>query len=118
MGYFDARIFDTFTSTALLLLPILPANSDDIPVLNVEPVCRGIAEQASDPSERGGPDLTVAACIKSEQEVRGQLAKQWSTFTAADKDNCVREAKAGVELSYTDLLACLEMARDVREMKN
>ena len=108
----------TFVPTVLLLIPILPANSDDVPVLNVEPICRGIAEQASDPSERGGPDLTVATCIKSEQEVRDQWAKQWSTFTAADKENCVREAKAGVESSYTDLLACLEMARDVREMKN
>jgi hypothetical protein len=32
---------------------ILSARSDDIPSLDVQPVCRGIASQSADPSETG-----------------------------------------------------------------
>ena len=33
------------------------ARADDVPELNVDPVCRGIAQQALTPGEKGGPDL-------------------------------------------------------------
>jgi hypothetical protein len=53
-------------TTALLLAAIWPAYADDVPELNLEPVCRGIAQEAKDPGERGGPDLAYSACVKSE----------------------------------------------------
>jgi hypothetical protein len=99
-----------FTST-------LFAMSGDMPVLNVVPVCRGIAAQAANPTEKGGPDLDFKNCISSEQEVRDQLAKVWSTFQPADKGHCVRLAQTGGESSYTELITCLEMARDVRTLR-
>jgi len=92
------------------------AVSDDVPVLNVEPVCRGIAAQAENPTEKGGPDLTFKDCVTSEREVRNQLAKVWSEFAPADKGHCVRLAKTGGESSYTELITCLEIARDVRKL--
>lgn len=98
------------------LLSTLPAVSDDMPSLNVEPVCRGIAAQAANPTEKGGPDLSFRDCVSSEQEVRGQLAKVWSTFDSSDKGHCVRLSKTGGLSSYTELLTCLEMARDVRNL--
>jgi hypothetical protein len=101
--------------TALLTSTLL-AGSDDVPVLNVVPVCRGIAEQAANPTEKGGPDLDFKRCISSEQEVRDQLAKVWSTFQPPDKGHCVRLAQTGGESSYTELMTCLEMARDVRNL--
>jgi hypothetical protein len=101
--------------TALVTSTFL-AVSDDMPVLNVEPVCRGIAAQAMNPTEKGGPDLTFNDCISSEKEVRAELAKTWSTFAASDKGHCVREATMGGESSYTELITCLEMARDVRKL--
>jgi len=55
-------------------------------------------------------------CVDSEQVVRAELAKQWSTFAPADKTSCVNESRMGGESSYTELLTCLEMARDVRNM--
>lgn len=101
---------------AALLTSTLLAVADDVPVLNVDPVCRGIALQAANPTEKGGPDLTFKECVASEQEVRDQLGKVWSTFGAADKGHCVRLANTGGELSYTELITCLEMARDVRKL--
>jgi len=47
---------------------------------------------------------------------RDELKKQWSTFTTADKADCVALAKTGGESSYTELITCMEMARDVRQL--
>lgn len=92
------------------------AMSDDMPDIDVGPVCREIASQAANPSEKGGPDLTLKDCLTSEQDVRKQLAKVWSTFAAEDKGHCVRLARTGGELSYTELITCLEMATEVRRL--
>jgi hypothetical protein len=91
--------------TAMLASTLL-AVSDDVPVLNIVPVCRGIASQAANPTEKGGPDLDFKNCTSSEQEVRVQLAKVWSTFQPADKGHCIRLAQSrwGVELHGTDNL--------------
>ena len=98
---------------AHLLLPI----SDSVPKLNVEQVCQGIAQQ-------GGVsfhDTDVAEekknCLDSEQAIRDELVKQWSSFASDDKTHCTNESTMGGESSYTELLTCLEMARDVRAMR-
>jgi hypothetical protein len=55
------RVMPIASVTAVVLLSaVWPARSQSIPNLNVEPVCRGIAQQAADPSETGGPDLKFA----------------------------------------------------------
>jgi hypothetical protein len=105
----SSALIALFTSTLL-------AVSDEVPVLNVQPVCRGIAVQAANPTETGGPDLSFKQCVTSEQEVRGQLAKVWSTFSPGDKGHCVRLSNTGGLSSYTELITCLEMARDVRKL--
>ncbi len=97
---------------AHMLTPI----SDGVPTFNVEPVCRGIAIQGGT-SYR---DTTVAKakqdCLDSERETREQIVKQWSTFSAVDRRHCIDEATMGGNSSYTELLTCLEMARDVRKL--
>ena len=91
------------------------ARADDVPELNVDPVCRGIAQQALTPGEKGGPDLAFSQCVSSEQAVRQQLVGEWSTFKAAEKTNCVASEQSALP-SYTGLISCLEMARDVRQL--
>jgi hypothetical protein len=97
---------------AHMLTPV----ADSVPNFNVEPVCRGIAIQGGTSSA----DTTVAKskqdCLNSESETRDQLVKQWSTFSAIDRRHCVDEATMGGDSSYTELLTCLEMARDVRKL--
>jgi len=90
------------------------ARSDDIPTLDVNPVCHGIAIQGE--LEAGLQRTSFEQCVKSEQDTREQLKKDWSTFTTADKNDCVALAKTGGESSYTELITCMEMARDVRKL--
>jgi len=90
------------------------AKSDAIPTLDVNPVCRGIAMQGE--LEVGLQQTSFKQCVESEQSVREDLKKEWSTFSIADKSHCVALAKTGGESSYTELLTCMEMARDVRKL--
>jgi hypothetical protein len=90
------------------------ARSDDIPTLDVNPVCRGIAQQGE--LEAGLQQTSFEQCVQSEQATRDEIKKEWSTFTTADKTDCVALAKTGGESSYTELITCMEMARDVRQL--
>ena len=107
----------TFVATVLaaVCLSGLSARSDDIPTLDVNPVCHGIAMQGE--LEAGLQQTSFQQCVQSEQDVREQLKKEWSTFTTADKSHCVALAKTGGESSYTELITCMEMARDVRKLR-
>ena len=108
-GYFSPAI-----AIAMIVPAILSARSDDIPTLDVQPVCRGIASQSA--LEVGLQQTGFEQCVQSEQAVRDEIKKEWSTFSTADKTHCVALAKTGGESSYTELLTCMEMARDVRKL--
>jgi hypothetical protein len=110
------RAFRNFVATVLaaLCLSGLSARSDDIPTLDVNPVCHGIAMQGE--LEAGLQQTSFQQCVQSEQAVREDVKKEWSTFSTADKTHCVALAKTGGESSYTELLTCMEMARDVRKL--
>jgi hypothetical protein len=70
-----------------------------------------IAQQAANPSEKGGPDLASSQCVQSEQAMRQGL----STFLPTEKTNCIGEQMGGMA-SCTDLVSCLEMAKDARQL--
>ena len=81
------RIMTTIATAAVLAAAAAPARSQEIPNLNVDPVCRGIAQQASTVAEKGSPDVAFSQCIQSEQAVRQKLAGEWSTFSPNEKAN-------------------------------
>jgi hypothetical protein len=97
-----------------LMMPV----ADSVPTLNVEQVCQGIAEQGGTTFHDSAVGDEKKNCVDSEKAVRDQLVKEWSTFAAADKTACANESRTGGEASYTELLTCLEMARDVRAMNS
>ena len=99
---------------AHLTLPV----SDSVPVLNIQQVCQGIAQQGGVSFHDTDVTDEKKNCLDSEQAVRDQLVKQWSSFSASDKSDCTKESEMGGESSYTELLTCLEMARDVRNIHN
>ena len=105
-----------FLATVLtaLCLSALSARSDDIPTLDVNPVCHGIAMQGE--LEAGLQQTSFKQCVDSEQVVRDEIKKEWSSFSTADKTHCVALARTGGESSYTELITCMEMARDVRKL--
>ena|ERR1700730_2097910 len=99
---------------AHLLMPVV----DGVPVLNVDQVCQGIAQQGGVSFHDADIAEEKKNCLDSEQAVRDELSKQWASFAPADKVACTNESKMGGESSYTELLTCLEMARDVRNMRS
>jgi hypothetical protein len=105
-------------STTLLLSAVLAAWSDEVPVLDLQSVCRGIAQGAAGAGERGGPDLSFARCVRSEHAVRRKLAKEWPSYALADRQNCVAETTMGGLASYTNLFGCLQSATEARKMFN
>lgn len=108
------RLLITVPAAAMLLLATLPARSQQIPNLNLDPVCRGIAQQAATPGEIGGPDLSFRRCVKSEMAMRHRLARKWATYTRQEKTNCIGSETGGFA-SYTDLATCLQMAKRARQ---
>jgi hypothetical protein len=98
---------------AQLMMPV----ADSVPTLNVEQVCQGIAQQGGVTFHDPAIAQEKKDCLDSEQEIRDELVKKWSSFSAADKIACTNEARMGGDSSYTELLTCLEMARDVRAMR-
>jgi len=95
-----------------LITPVV----DSVPKLNVEQVCQGIAQQGGVSFHDADIAVEKKNCLDSDDAVRDQLTKQWSSFSSADKIACTREAEMGGDSSYTELLTCLEMARDIRTM--
>jgi len=93
------------TMTAGLAL----AAVDGVPNFNVEPSCRAAAQQAATPNY-------TSVCRNTEQKARDELERQWPQLNAADKAQCVPAVTAGGNPTYTELLTCLELARDVRQM--
>jgi len=98
---------------AQLLIPVV----DSVPTLNVEQVCTGIAQQGGVTFHDSAIAQEKKDCLDSEQAIRDELVKQWPSFNASDKVHCTNESRMGGDSSYTELLTCLEMARDVRTMR-
>jgi hypothetical protein len=98
-----------------LVVPV--AGGDGVPQLNVEQICKGIAEQGGVTFSDPAVDQGKTKCMDSENVIREQLVKQWSSFSADDRTHCVYGSVMGGDSSYTELLTCLEMARDVRALR-
>lgn len=94
---------------ALLMFGSAAASAQPVPTLNVEPTCNIPAEMAA-----LGRDKSV--CLRSENEARAALVKEWSSFPVADRGLCTQTATMGGTASYVELLTCLEMRRDARAL--
>jgi hypothetical protein len=103
-------------SIVLLLSGILVASAQEVPVLDLNPICRGIAQGAGRPGERGGPDLSFARCVRSEQATRKRLVRMWPKYAPGDRQHCVAETTMGGLASYTNLLGCIKSASEAQAM--
>ncbi len=103
--------------TLALVTQLTVTVADSVPQFNLEPVCRGIAQQGGlnlEPNQSVRNDYK--SCLSSEMAIRRQLVKQWSTFKASNKANCIDQSSAGGLASYTGLLTCLQMAEDASKL--
>ena len=92
-------------------LPLIMAAADTVPSFDIRPTCQGAAERAG--AGGRGPE----ACQNTELSARDQLAQNWNTFSAADRDRCVTLTTMTRMPSYVQVLVCLEMARDARNLR-
>ena len=87
------------------------AVADGVPSWDQTASCRAAASIAygQTPSER------LTSCLATEQRTREELNKNWSTFPAADRISCVKSLTFSP--TYTELVTCLEMRRDIKNMR-
>jgi hypothetical protein len=97
---FDAAV----VATSVLLV------AGAVPNLNVELHCHFVASKAE-------PVDAFEACMQVEMRTRDQLLAQWAQFSSAEKSYCLRRSTMGPEATYTELLTCLEVARDARLLR-
>ncbi len=98
-----------FPTPLALLLPLAFAVSDAVPRFNIEPSCKGGLDSP-------GLNERYSRCIAEENGARQQLEQTWSSWPAADRTQCSGTARMGAP-SYVELLTCLQMQKDARELK-
>ena len=101
-----------FMSLAVLSLAthLAVTVADNVPTLDVRPSCEAAAKAATSLRK------DVQSCLDSEKRARDELAKQWGDFASADRARCLQESRLGGDPSYSELVTCLEMARDVKKL--
>jgi len=100
----------------IAIVTVLAANlvtpvADDIPKFDIAATCR--AAQAS--AARAIRD-NMEACANDERTARDSLAKEWGQFSAANRRSCTELSTSSTEPSYVELITCLEMTRDAKQV--
>ena len=83
--------------------------ADSVPKFDVERTCRAA-------STAGVPGRDSAQCQRDEQDARSKLEKDWSQYSAAQRSQCDGLVTTGGAPSYVELLTCLEMAKQAKEL--
>jgi hypothetical protein len=103
--------------------PIVPApprgrsaqtgfSTGGVPVLQVVSSCEAAG--------RGAVVLgrNKEACLADESAAQDTLRQNWAKYAANDKTQCVGMTRTGGPASYVELLSCLEIMRDARNIQN
>jgi hypothetical protein len=97
------------------LLPIILTAShvlaaDAVPKFSVERTCRPAAMASILP----GRD--ASACRRDESDARTKLEQDWTQYSATQRAQCAGFAVLDRPPSYVELLTCLEMAKQAKEL--
>ena len=102
-------------ASAILLALVLDAHvvlgADRPPLYSPKASCR-----SSFADTQGVMAAPSGSCIKSEETARDLVQESWDQFSAADKAHCQALVGTGGQPSYVELLSCMEMARDARNL--
>jgi len=85
----------------LFITPFIIAVADGVPKFKLDAICGG----------------TTEACINGETAARDTLAKQWAEFPPADRVRCVDLTVSSKMPSYVQVITCLELARNLRQLQ-
>jgi hypothetical protein len=91
---------------------IAPGRGGSAPTLQVEPSCEAAG--------RGAIVLgrNKEACLADETTAQDTLKQNWSKYVASDKSDCLGMVTTGGPASYVELLSCVEILRDARNIRN
>jgi hypothetical protein len=81
--------------------------SDAVPRFDIAKECRFESESSK----------AFDRCSHDESDALAELQKQWPEFVGADRNTCFTEATVAGFSSYVELLICLQMSRDVDNVK-
>lgn len=85
-----------------------------VPTVDIQKTCKAAAAAMVGLGSPGSA-RDEEICLKSENDARERMIKDWSSFEASDRKDCVQ---ADVYLpSYIEWLTCFEMNRNVRDMR-
>ena len=76
--------------------------ADELPEFNIGRNCNA---EVADAPIGGSKD-----CTRNEADAKKRLAKRWSSYSEAQKKECVGESSIGGVRSYVELLTCLELS--------
>ena len=96
-------------ATLVAVAFVTAAHAGEVPALDTRLTCHPIGGDVS-------LGIDTERCLKTEQEARDQLTRQWVDFPAADRTLCTQTATMGGTASYVELITCLEMKRDVAKL--
>lgn len=85
--------------------------ADKLPIFDIKKSCSSVAHLGLSVSQ------TPDACIKDEENAREQLKEKWSSFPASDRNRCISTTEIGGTASYVEVLTCLQIAQDVKKLK-
>src|SRR5262249_148086 len=88
------------------------AAADKVPTFDLNPTCEGAQPGAG--AGGGGEDV----CRKSELSARDILVQHWKEYPSADRNRCVDVTTMARIPSYVQVLTCLGMARESRNLSN
>jgi hypothetical protein len=102
---------------ALLTLAVIGAQStmpvsERVPDINVQKLCK--LRSADDRIMRQPEPQGLADCVREEKDAKQELVKMWATSDSVMRDRCQDEATALGTRTYLDLLACLQIADDIK----
>lgn len=98
-------------SLMVLGASLVMAVADGVPTFDIKKSCSSVAKLGLSVSQ------TPDACIKDEENAREELKSKWNTFPASDRNRCISTTEIGGTPSYVEILTCLQIAQDVKKLK-
>ena len=105
-----AQIMLALLAIILTGYPVILA-ADSVPTFDVERTCRPVATMG------GLPGRDAPACRRDEQDARSKLQHDWSRYSGQDRSRCAAFVGVGGPPSYVELLTCVEMAKQAKELR-
>jgi hypothetical protein len=85
-----------------------------VPTVDIKKTCRAAATAMVSLGSPGS-ERDEEICLKSENDARERMIKDWSAYEASDRRDCIQPK--GYLPSYIEWLTCFEMNKNVREMR-